>query len=65
MAHTEDQGHEPLMTTKDLAEFLAISVRTIEHWRLHGDGPPAYRVGRHLRYRASDVEAWLTRQRAA
>jgi excisionase family DNA binding protein len=42
-----------------LSELLGVPGRTIYSWRQYGEGPPAYRVGRYLRYRRSDVEAWL------
>jgi excisionase family DNA binding protein len=50
---------EPLLDLGWLSEFLGIPPRTIYNWRLRGEGPPAYRVGRHLRYHKSDVERWL------
>ena len=34
-------------------------------WSYRGEGPPLIKVGRHLRYRDSDVEAWLQSQRRA
>ncbi len=34
-------------------------------WRLRHRGPKAVKVGRHLRYRREDVEAWLDNQTAA
>lgn len=46
-----------------LAELLDVPERTIYSWRQRGEGPPAYRVGKHLRYRRRDVDAWLERQR--
>ena len=39
--------------------ILGIPVPTIYRWRYRGDGPPGFRVGRHLRFRWSDVEAWI------
>lgn len=55
---------EQLMTTIELAEYLEIPIATLYSWRTKGEGPPAIKVGRHLRYRASDVERWLeTRSR--
>lgn len=48
-----------------LADWLGLPVATLYAWRSHGTGPPAHRVGRHLRYRRADIEAWLTTQRVA
>jgi excisionase family DNA binding protein len=47
----------------ELAEYLAVPSSWIydNHHRL---GLPAIKLGRHLRFRASDVDAWLeTRKR--
>jgi excisionase family DNA binding protein len=54
------ETNEPLLDLDWLSEFIDIPPRTIYNWRLHGEGPPAYRVGRHLRFRKSDVERWLS-----
>jgi excisionase family DNA binding protein len=51
-----------VMTIEELAEYLRIPVRTAYYWRQSGDGPTPYRVGRFLRYRRDEVEAWLTAQ---
>jgi excisionase family DNA binding protein len=53
---------EPLLSTQDLAEYLDIPLATLYAWRYRGDGPPSFRVGRHLRYRISDVEQWIDDQ---
>lgn len=53
---------EPLLTTEDLAEYLQVPLKTIYDWRTNGTGPTAYKFGRHLRYRACDVEAWIADQ---
>jgi predicted DNA-binding transcriptional regulator AlpA len=54
---------EPLHGLPWLSEYLGaeepIPLRTIYNWRLRGEGPPAYRVGKYLRYRRSEVDAWL------
>lgn len=52
---------EPLLTPEDLAAYLGVPKATVYKWRYEGTGPPACRVGKHLRYRAADVEAWLAR----
>jgi excisionase family DNA binding protein len=49
----------PLWTIKDVSEFLGIPVQTLYQWRHRHSGPPAYRVGRHLRYDPTAVLAWL------
>lgn len=50
---------DELLTPDDLASVLGIPKRTLYHWRYEDEGPPAIRVGRHLRYRRSEFEAWL------
>jgi excisionase family DNA binding protein len=45
-----------------LADYFGVPVRTVYAWRYRGEGPRAYRIGRHVRYRLSDVEAWLKQQ---
>ena len=54
---------EQLLTPIEAATYLQVPVRTVYAWRARRIGPPAYRVGRHLRYRAGDLEAWLAGQR--
>lgn len=50
----------PLVLTPDqLSDYLGVPVRTLYRWRTHGEGPPAIRMGRHLRYRSTAVEQWL------
>ncbi len=48
--------------TEHLAQELGIPVRTIYAWRAAGKGPRAHRIGKHIRFRRSDVEEWLARQ---
>lgn len=49
----------PLATAAEVASFLGVPVTTLHQWRYKKEGPRAARVGRHLRYRWSDVEKWL------
>lgn len=48
-----------LATPAEVASYLQVPVKTLYTWRYKGVGPRAHRVGRHLRYRWEDVEAWL------
>lgn len=47
------------LTAPELAEFLRVPLGTVRKWRHEGTGPRARRIGNHLRYRRTDVEAWL------
>lgn len=62
-------GSEPLsdrlLTTTEVAELLGLPPKTIMTWRSKGQGPPGVRLGRHCRWRRSDVDAWLERRYAA
>jgi hypothetical protein len=55
------------LVTKEAAQYLHASPRTLERWRVDGDGPPYIKLGPGLRakvlYRLSDLDAWLARFR--
>jgi len=53
---------EDFFSPETLAEYLGIPVGTIYSWRYKGTGPRAMKVGKHLRYSKSSVEAWLQQQ---
>ncbi len=48
-----------MLDEHETAELLALSVRTLQSWRLRGGGPIFHRLGRAVRYRRQDLEAWL------
>ncbi len=48
-----------LVTIEELSDYLQVPVKTLYDWRHRGLGPPGLRVGRHVRYRQADVDAWL------
>ncbi|MEI2811964.1 MAG: helix-turn-helix domain-containing protein [Nocardioides sp.] len=56
---TAKLGLEPLIGVEELAEYLGAPVQTIYDWRLSGRAPRAYKFGKHLRFAASDIAAWL------
>jgi excisionase family DNA binding protein len=56
---------DPLMTLAELAEYLRVPKETIYRWRKRGRGPGGFRMGRHVRFRRSEVEAWLETTRDA
>lgn len=53
-----------LWTVHDMSAFLGVPVATLYQWRYMRVGPPAYRVGRHIRYDPAAVRAWLDTQDA-
>ncbi len=57
-------GCQRLWTIQDVSVFLGVPVATLYGWRHRGDGPPALRLGKHLRYVPDDVRAWVMRQAA-
>lgn len=53
---------DALMTTDELSQYLQIPRATIYRWRQDRVGPKAVRVGKHLRWRRTDVDRWLDEQ---
>jgi len=58
-----DERGERLLSIPELAAYLGVPIATIYQWRHHHRGPTGYRIGRHVRYRLSDIENWLDTQR--
>lgn len=50
---------EKLWSTQELANFLGLPVQTIYQWRKRKYGPLGRKMGRHIRYRQSEVERWI------
>jgi hypothetical protein len=54
---------DTLLTPQEVADILRIPVRSLYVQRSSGrPTPPGAIVGRHLRYRRADVEAWIAEQ---
>jgi excisionase family DNA binding protein len=53
-----------LLAVEDVAELLGVPKTTLYRWRYLGSGPRGITVGRHVRYRAIDVEHWVDAQEA-
>jgi predicted DNA-binding transcriptional regulator AlpA len=50
---------ERLLTPKETANFLRLSLSWLAKGRMRGDGPPFVKPGRAVRYRESDLLQWL------
>ena len=57
---TAHETIEPVLTLSELAAHLTVSVQTLYDLRSKGRGPRGFRVGRELRFRRSEVDAWLS-----
>jgi excisionase family DNA binding protein len=54
-----------LLRPEIVSDRLDIPVTTLYQWRHRGVGPPAIRIGRHLRYDEAELEAWIETQAEA
>jgi excisionase family DNA binding protein len=63
IASADTDGLPELLGIPELAAYLGVPVSTLYVWRQRGEGPPGFKVGKRVRYRASDVVAWLEQQR--
>ena len=52
----------PLLSAEELADYLGVPLSTVYVWNHRRQGPPALKVGRHLRYRWAEVATWLEEQ---
>lgn len=52
-----------VLSTKEAAEYLGLSVNTLAGWRYLNQGPTYQRLGTSrrakVRYRRADIDAWL------
>lgn len=55
----DPQHHPRLWSTQDLADYLGVAIPTLHAMRRRGEGPPAYRVGKVLRFDPAEVDTWL------
>lgn len=60
----QDEG-ENLWRIGDVAEYLAISPKTVERKRHNGEMPAALVFGRNVRWEPGLVRAWARAQREA
>jgi predicted DNA-binding transcriptional regulator AlpA len=59
MRPTLNTSDDAILTEVEIADFLKLSTRTLQSWRVKNDGPPFIRVGRAIRYRLRDVVRWI------
>lgn len=57
-----DTQRRKLATAEEIADYLGVPLGTVYQWSSRGGGPRLIKVGRHLRARWSDIEAYLDAQ---
>jgi DNA-binding transcriptional regulator YiaG len=62
--HAISTPAESLWSIDQVATYLNVPVQTLRTWRKHQTGPPAARIGRHLRYDPAHVRSWIARRSA-
>jgi excisionase family DNA binding protein len=44
---------------KQAAKYVGVTEATLRSWRSRGEGPRYFRAGKLIRYRRSDLDAWI------
>lgn len=56
-------NRKPVLTVKEAAEYLGLAQSTLNKWRCIGGGPEYLKLGKVIRYRQSDLDAFLKSNR--
>lgn len=51
------------MSAAKVTELLSLSKNDLAKMRCDGSGPVFFRIGRRVRYRCADIQAWLDARR--
>ncbi|MFF1743533.1 helix-turn-helix domain-containing protein [Streptomyces mirabilis] len=57
------EPRRPLAKPQEIADYLGVPLGTVYQWSSRGGGPRMSRVGRHLRARWEDLDAYLDANR--
>ena len=53
------------LDTREAAAWLGLSPKTLERYRVSGEGPHFHRFGSRVRYLLADLEAWASERRVS
>ncbi|TVR44925.1 MAG: DNA-binding protein [Planctomycetota bacterium] len=56
---TPTPGQREALSDREFANRYGLNPKTPAVWRNRGQGPRFIRLGRAVRYRLADIEAWL------
>lgn len=51
---------EKLLREQDAAAMLAMSIKTLQAWRLRGGGPVFQKIGRSVRYSREAIQDFIS-----
>ncbi len=54
-----------LLTPKEAADFLKVSVHTLSKWRQKGTGPEYTRTGNRIKYEKKTLQEYLKKNRVS
>jgi excisionase family DNA binding protein len=57
----DDDQYEPFVNIEYIQNYLGVPRKTIYKWSYEfvTSGFPSYKIGRHLKFRLSEIEKWL------
>ncbi|WDI31849.1 helix-turn-helix domain-containing protein [Hyphococcus flavus] len=58
--HQSDLTKKDRLNNEEAAKYLGLKAATLNKWRVYGEGPPFIKVGRLVRYRRVDLDAYLS-----
>lgn len=61
-ASAQPERLDEVLTPPEVSVLLKVPERTLSDWRYMQKGPPFHKVGKHIRYVAEEVRAWLACQ---
>ncbi|CAK7009666.1 MAG: hypothetical protein DELT_00395 [Desulfovibrio sp.] len=54
---------DTLLSPPQVEEIYNIPTTTLEQWRFRKVGPAYHKLGKHIRYKARDVDEWIEKRR--
>jgi hypothetical protein len=55
-----DPYQPPILNEGEAAQFLRVSIRSLQSWRVSGSGPAFLKIGRAVRYDRGTLTQWLS-----
>ena len=55
-------AQDQFLDTAQAAHYLGYSMSALEYWRTKSQGPKYYKLNRRVRYKQSDLDAWIENQ---